>query len=131
MGMRRIGPLERLTDMDQQLSLRSSEDQPHPTAQTVVSVVGIGASAGGLVAVETLLGGLPPRLPVPVFVVLHIGPNASEFPALLSKHTPLVCRYAEDREQIRAGAVYVAPPDCHMIVENQYIRLTRGPRENW
>ncbi len=32
---------------------------------------------------------------------------------------------------IAAGRVYVAPPDHHLLVERGFVRLTRGPRENW
>jgi two-component system chemotaxis response regulator CheB len=95
------------------------------------SAVGIGASAGGLMALGRLFEHLPADFKAPVFVVLHIGDRPSEFPALLARHSAMPCHYAHDREEVRPGRIYIAPPDCHMIVEQDRILLTRGPRENW
>jgi two-component system chemotaxis response regulator CheB len=39
--------------------------------------------------------------------------------------------HGRDREVIQRGRVYMAPPDRHLCIEAQYIRLSHGPRENW
>jgi two-component system, chemotaxis family, protein-glutamate methylesterase/glutaminase len=44
---------------------------------------------------------------------------------------PLRAVHAAQRTVIRPGLIYMAPPDHHLIVEPGYMRLTRGPRENW
>jgi two-component system chemotaxis response regulator CheB len=97
----------------------------------ITSAVGIGASEGGFVALEKLVADLPTDFRLPVFIVLHIGSHASEFPSLLAKHSALPCRYAEEEEHVQTRYIYAAPPGCHMIVEQDRIHLTRGPRENW
>jgi two-component system chemotaxis response regulator CheB len=42
----------------------------------------------------------------------------------------LPCRTAIDGDQLRPGEIIVAPPDHHLAIENQHVRLTVGPREN-
>jgi two-component system chemotaxis response regulator CheB len=79
--------------------------------------VGIAASAGGLAALTVVLGAIPPDFPLPVLVVEHQPPGApSSLAAILERHTELEVKVAEDGEQVRAGTVYVAPPDRHMLL---------------
>jgi two-component system, chemotaxis family, protein-glutamate methylesterase/glutaminase len=53
------------------------------------SIIVIGASAGGVAALRSLAAALPETLSAPVLVVLHIGANRSELPALLNAAGPL------------------------------------------
>jgi two-component system chemotaxis response regulator CheB len=94
-------------------------------------IVVVGASAGGVEALGTLMSGLPPELGAAVLVVLHMLPGGvSVLPKILSRAGPLPAASAVDGEPIERGRVYVAPSDQHMLVANGHIRLTRGPREN-
>lgn len=94
-------------------------------------IIVVGASAGGVDALTTLVAGLPEDLPVSVFVVLHTSPESpGVFAHILDRAGPLPARYAEDRERILPGRVYVAPPDQHLVIEPGKVRLTRGPKEN-
>ena len=95
------------------------------------SLIVIGASAGGVDALRSLVAGLRRDFAAPILIVLHIGAHRSELPALLSSAGPLPAKHAEDNELMLAGHIYIAPPDRHMIVEGPRLRLTRGPRENW
>jgi two-component system, chemotaxis family, protein-glutamate methylesterase/glutaminase len=52
-------------------------------------------------------------------------------PILLSRAGPLSAVHVAERAAIKPGLIYVAPPDHHLLVERGYMRLTRGPRENW
>jgi two-component system chemotaxis response regulator CheB len=91
----------------------------------------IGASAGGVEALSTIVAGLPADFPASVFVVLHTSPaSPSVLAEILDRAGPLTARYAEDRERIAPGRVYVAPPDQHLVIEPTRVRLTHGPREN-
>src|SRR5262249_3049058 len=86
--------------------------KPMRSAQRAWGSAGVrGASAGGLMALERLFTRLPPDFKAPVFVVLHLGARPSEFPALLARHSAMPCRYAHDREEVRPGRIYIAPPD--------------------
>ena len=94
-------------------------------------IVVIGASAGGMGALEKLVAGLPADLPAAVFAVWHLSPGVkSVLPAVLSKAGPLPAATPSDGDPIRAGRIYIAPNDHHMLLERGYIRVTRGPKEN-
>lgn len=95
------------------------------------TIVVIGASAGGVDAIRSLAAKLPPDFPAAVFVVLHIGTHKSELPALLNHVGPLRASHPSSGDPIHSGQIYVAPPDHHLVVEQGYMRLTKGPRENW
>jgi len=94
-------------------------------------IVVIGASAGGMEALQKVVGRFPPALPASVFVVWHLSPGLkSILPAVLQRSGPLRAEHARDGDRIEAGRIYVAPNDHHMLLENGYIRITKGPKEN-
>jgi two-component system chemotaxis response regulator CheB len=74
---------------------------------------------------------LPNDLDAAIFIVLHIGAHHSDLPWLLNQAGALHACHPEDGEIIKAGHIYVAPPDHHMMVYAGVINLTKGPRENW
>ncbi len=95
------------------------------------NVVVIGASAGGIEALQQLCARLPADLKAAVMVVLHTSPHANGLlPRLLNRAGPLPATNPKDGEAIRPGRIYVAPPDLHMIVDDGRLRVIRGPREN-
>ncbi|HEX5498506.1 MAG TPA: chemotaxis protein CheB [Thermomicrobiales bacterium] len=94
-------------------------------------IVVIGASAGGLQALTTVVASLPADFPGALFIVLHIQAAArSRLPEILARAGPLPVETARDGMPIRAGQIVVAPPDRHLIIEPGRIELRRGPREN-
>ncbi|MEW5929532.1 MAG: chemotaxis protein CheB [Gemmatimonadota bacterium] len=94
-------------------------------------IIVIGASAGGIDALKELLGGLPGDLPAAVFVVMHVAADSpGVLPRMLQDTSPLPVAHARDGEPIERGRVYVAPPDCHLLLERDRVRLSRGPKEN-
>lgn len=94
-------------------------------------VIVIGASAGGVEALQTLAAGLPPGLPAAVFVVLHLYPYAPNYmPELLTRAGPLPAVPAADGRPVEPGRIYVATPDHHLLLADGRMRLTRGPKEN-
>jgi two-component system chemotaxis response regulator CheB len=95
-------------------------------------IIVVGASAGGVEALQELVGALPADLVAPVLIVLHIGPDSpSILPTILGRRTRLEVKPAEDGERLRPGVVYVAVPDRHLLVEkDRTLRTPRGPREN-
>lgn len=81
-------------------------------------IIVVGASLGGLRAVETLVSGLPGEFPLPVVVVQHRAAHAGPLlRQLLQRRTPLRVREPQDKDDIEAGRVYLAPPDYHLMVE--------------
>jgi chemotaxis response regulator CheB len=91
----------------------------------------IGASAGGVEALKVLASGLPYDLPAAVCVVLHVSPTGpSLLPEILTRAGSLPANQVVKEEVIRPGRIYVAPPDHHLVIEQGYVRVTRGPKEN-
>lgn len=94
-------------------------------------IVVVGASAGGVQSLIELVSGLPADYPGSLFIVLHLPPDGvSVLPTILERVGPLAAVTAEDRQTIRPGHIYVAPPDYHLLLQPGRIRLSSGPREN-
>lgn len=82
------------------------------------SAVVIGASAGGVDALLSLLPALPADFAAAVIVVLHVpATRSSAMPQLLSRVCQLPVKEVEDKETILAGRIYVAPGGYHLLVE--------------
>ncbi|HEY0877493.1 MAG TPA: chemotaxis protein CheB [Zeimonas sp.] len=101
-------------------------DSPNFVRDTVV----VGASAGGIQALRTIVRALPSPFPAAVLIVLHIGNHPSTLAAILRASGPHPVIEAADGEIVRPGHLYVAVPDRHLLLEYDRIRLSRGPREN-
>jgi two-component system chemotaxis response regulator CheB len=94
-------------------------------------IVVVGASAGGVTALQTLVRQFNVDAPASIFVVLHLGRDRhSLLPTILQKNCELPVQHAIDGENIRHGRVYVAPPDLHLLIESGHIHLSSAPREN-
>ena len=94
-------------------------------------LVVVGASAGGVDALQALVKGLPAEFPAAVLVVLHVpSTGTSVLPQILARRGPLHAAFAKDGDELQRGQIFVAPADYHMLVEDGHIRLSRGPREN-
>jgi two-component system chemotaxis response regulator CheB len=94
-------------------------------------VVAIGSSSGGVDALLELAAAMPPRFPTIVLVTQHIGDHPSILPELMRARGPNHAMHAHDGDKPLPGTIYVAPPDHHMLLDRDRIRLFRGPRENY
>jgi len=95
------------------------------------NLVVVGASAGGIEALTTLVAGLPSDFGAAVLVVVHVpSSGTSALPAILRRSGTLPAKHAIHEEPLRPGQILVAPPDHHMIVYDGHVTLSRGPREN-
>jgi len=93
-------------------------------------VVAIGASAGGVEALQRLVRDLPADLPAAVFVVLHIGRAETQLAEILNRAGPLPAAPATGGERFEPGRIYVAVPDRHLLLHDGHVLLRRGPHEN-
>lgn len=112
---------------------QQAQDDPARTAAgaRLRDLIVVGASAGGVEALRELVHGLPEDLPAAMLVVTHMAPGGSGALArVLQRRCALSVAAAEDMEPVRYGRVYVARPDCHLLLRDGEVRLGRGPREN-
>jgi len=80
-------------------------------------IVAIGASAGGVEAIRKLMEKLPTDLPAAVLIVLHRSPYIpSNFPWIISHHTALRVRIAQEGCSLEHGVCLISPPERHLIV---------------
>lgn len=94
-------------------------------------IIVIGASAGGVETVSTLVRNLPPDLPAAIFVAIHFPPHRiSALPQILNRAGTIAATHPQDGEAIQPGCIYVAPSDQHLLIEDSRVRLSRGPKEN-
>jgi len=75
-------------------------------------IVAIGASAGGVQALQAFIGALPPTTGAAYVVVVHLDPQRrSELPSILATRTRMPVVQIEERQKLEADHVYVIPPD--------------------
>ncbi|MEU8418895.1 chemotaxis protein CheB [Amycolatopsis japonica] len=80
-------------------------------------IVAIGASAGGVKALLTVLEALPADFPVPLVIVQHLDPRHDTVLAeLLGRRSRLRVKLAEAGDVAEPGVAYLAPPDRHLLV---------------
>jgi len=91
----------------------------------------IGASAGGVVALQTLFRALPDPPPGVVVAVLHRSPFfEGMLPAVLGVRTAHLVREPGQHEPVEHGRIYVAPRDRHLVFEDGRFALNRGPKQH-
>ena len=82
--------------------------------------IAIGASAGGLNALQKLLAPLPAHFKLPILVVLHRLPAPDDLMAFtLNASCQLRVKEADHGELVKPGHVYVAPANYHLLVEQE------------
>jgi two-component system chemotaxis response regulator CheB len=96
-------------------------------------IVVIGASAGGLPPLLKVLRGLPANLPASIFIVVHRSADAPDDSMIwtLQRASLIPCKVPQHNEIIQRGCIYVAPSNQHMLLKEDKILITRGPRENY
>jgi two-component system, chemotaxis family, protein-glutamate methylesterase/glutaminase len=98
---------------------------------SVRKIIVIGASAGGVEALIELVKSLPEEFDTPIFVVQHTSPySKSNLPNVLSRHTNLKVDHPKDGEKVKGGHIYLAPPDHHLLLDEDHIMVKKGPKEN-
>jgi two-component system chemotaxis response regulator CheB len=81
----------------------------------------IGTSAGGLTALTTLLEQLPVNYPIPIIIVQHRSKEPRDLlEEILQTKCEMRVKQADEKEKIEKGFVYIAPPDYHLLIENDF-----------
>jgi two-component system chemotaxis response regulator CheB len=107
-----------------------------PAAAMPARLLAIGASTGGPQALFTLVQGLGATLPVPAVLTQHM---PRTFTPILAEHISKLggppCAEAQHGEMLRAGRIYLAPGDRHLLVERAsgglQAQLSDDPPENF
>lgn len=91
----------------------------------------IGASTGGVETLLQLVKTLPGDFPGSIFIVQHLAPyHKSELAPILNRAGSLKAVFPRDGDGIKKGHIYVAPPDHHLLVDNDKVMVAKGPKEN-
>jgi two-component system chemotaxis response regulator CheB len=82
------------------------------------SCIAIGVSAGGMDALSIIIPGLPPAFPIPVVVIQHVSPHSDNYMTrFLDNISAIKVKEVDEKEKIKPGIVYTAPPNYHVLVE--------------
>lgn len=102
----------------------------HPTpAPDPLIVAGIGASAGGIRALQTFFEALPPHPGITFVVVMHLSPtHESLLPEVLRARTPLQVVQVRERTRMEAEHVYVISPDQDLRISDGHIIVSELER---
>jgi two-component system chemotaxis response regulator CheB len=91
----------------------------------------IGASAGGIETMRELLRVLPHDFPASILVVIHTPADSPGLLArVLQRESRLLVVNAQDGQKIQPSRVYIAPPNFHLLLQGDRMRLMNGPVEN-
>ena len=111
------------------LSDRASRPREVPSRPDDFPVVGLGASAGGLEALNKLFDALPPSTGMAFILIQHLDPtHKSMMASLLAGHTSMKVLEATEGMPIECDHVYVIPPGVYLSIRGGAFRLTQ-PRE--
>src|SRR4051794_18629375 len=92
------------------------------------AVVGIGASAGGLEALQKFFHALPPDAGLAFVIITHLDPEReSHFAHVLGRHTALPVVEAADGVPVAPNRVYVIPPGKYLALQGGVLRLSDIP----
>ena len=90
-------------------------------------VVGVGASAGGLQALQTFFGAFKEVPPAAFVVVQHLSPDFKSFMVeLLGKHTRMQVQRAEHGAKVEAGNIYLIPPKFTLRIAGGKLQLGKS-----
>ncbi len=87
----------------------------------IYKAIVIGSSAGGLNALRTLLTMLESNFKIPIIIVQHTSPNSDNYiTTYLNNLCNLNVKEADEKERITPGNIYFAPPNFHLLVEENF-----------
>jgi two-component system, chemotaxis family, CheB/CheR fusion protein len=110
--------------------IQSAAAEIEPPVGPPPYVVGIGASAGGLEALQRFFDHIAPDTELAFVVVQHLSPDfKSLMDELLGRHTELPIQLVEDGMPVRPGHVYLIPPKKEMIISGGRLLLSERDRQ--
>ena len=98
------------------------------------TAVAIGASAGGMKALNEIFRWLPAEFPAVILVVIHMHPHSDSAPMVyyFSRQSPLRFKVADEKEVVEPGTAYLAPANYHLLVEtDRHLALSIDAKVNF
>ncbi len=109
---------------NQEANTPSSDSEHEPASHP--TVVGIGASAGGLAALREFFGRIPPDTGLAYVVVVHLSPeHESHLPQLLQPHMSIPVEQVSETVQMERDHAYVIPPNANLEAVDTHLRVSR------
>ena len=87
-------------------------------------MIAIGTSAGGFNAICRLVTLLPPEFDIPLAIVQHRAKESEALAGLMQNCTRLKVYDVDDKQPVERGAIYIAPPDYHMLIDDGVFTLS-------
>ncbi|GAA3956506.1 hypothetical protein GCM10022246_08040 [Pedobacter ginsengiterrae] len=115
MGKRNTNPAQRALNHVEQLQQKPSE----------FLIIGIGASAGGIQALQEFFRHVPQDSGMAYVVILHLSPDHdSQLAAILQQETGIPVSQVTEKTAIQPDHIYVVPPDRHLTIEAENISVS-------
>jgi two-component system, chemotaxis family, CheB/CheR fusion protein len=87
-------------------------------------IVGLGASAGGLEALEAFFSNMPANSNMAFVIIQHLSPkHKSIMASLLSKSTKMPVNEIKSGTRVEPNRVYLNPPDKNVVIQNGKLQL--------
>ena len=104
---------------------RKSENRRH--------AIVIGSSTGGFYALKKIITSLPEGFSIPILIAQHISPNSDNFMAkYFDGLSHVLVKEADEKEPVLPGVVYIAPPNYHLLVEEDFtLTLSTEEKRNY
>ena len=104
-------------------------DQASDVAQKPFPIVGIGASAGGLTPLRTLLETIPDEPGIALVIIQHLDPTRKSLvPELLAKCTNMSVTQVTDDPHVKPNRVYIIPPNKYLSISSGTLHLSEPDR---
>ncbi len=108
--------------------MKKADDRKDEMARPVPTVIGIGASAGGLEALQQFFDYMPPDSGMSFVVVQHLSPDYKSLMAdILGKHTEMDVYQVENDMPVEPDTVYLIPPKKYMTIKGGKLILSEAP----
>ena len=90
-----------------------------------ILIAALGASAGGLEALEKFFNHMPADAGIGFIVVQHLAPDhPSALVQLLSRHTKMKVEQAKDSTEVVPNRIYIIPPNATLTIKNNHLQVT-------
>jgi two-component system, chemotaxis family, CheB/CheR fusion protein len=111
---------------------RKKSDTEHQPEEKHLPIIGIGASAGGLDALENFFAHVDPECGMAFVVIQHLDPtHKSIMSSLLKRFTKMEIAEIVDETKIEVNRIYLSPPECSIAIIDNILRHIAPEKKTW